>query len=257
MTEPALEARSLSKRFGSLVVTDSVSLDLRAGEILGLIGPNGAGKSTLIAQLTGRLQPDQGTVLLDSRDISRLPPHKRARAGLVQSFQVPSLFGSFTALANVAIGVQAARGHSYRFLRRADNIRELMDPARALIDSVGLSHCANRLVGELSHGERRYVELTIAMACKPRVLLLDEPLAGLSHAESARMIDFIAGLKAHHAILLVEHDMDAVFTLADRLCVLVQGRVIAEGLPASIRSNPAVIEAYLGEDADIGGGAHA
>ncbi len=257
MTEPALEARSLYKSFGSLVVTDDVSLELRMGEIVGLIGPNGAGKSTLIAQLTGRLASDAGAVWLDGRDISRLPPHKRARAGLVQSFQVPSLFPSFNALANVAIGVQAARSHSYRFLQRADRIAELLDPARALIDSVGLSHCANRLVGELSHGERRYVELAIALAGRPRVLLLDEPLAGLSHAESGRMIDFIAGLKSRHAILLVEHDMDAVFSLADRLCVLVQGRTIATGAPADIRDDPAVVEAYLGEDADMAGGGHA
>ncbi len=257
MTERALEARALSKRFGSLIVTDNVSLELRAGETLGLIGPNGAGKSTLIAQLTGRLSPDEGAVLLDGRDVSRLPTHQRARAGLVQSFQVPSLFRSFTSLANVAIAVQAAGGHSYKFLRRADRIPEFVDPALALIEEVGLSHCADRLVGELSHGERRYVELAIALAARPRVLLLDEPLAGLSRAESERMIAFIARLQGRHAIMLVEHDMDAVFSLANRLCVLVQGRVIANGAPANVRNDRAVIEAYLGDDEDLAGGAHA
>ena len=256
MVEAALAARSLSKRFGSLLVTDDVSIELRAGEALGLIGPNGAGKSTLIAQLAGRLPPDSGQVLLEGRDVSALPAHARARAGLVQSFQVPSLFASFSTLANVAIAAQAAQGHSYSFLRRADRTREYIDPARALIDEVGLSHCADRNVGALSHGERRYVELAVALAARPKALLLDEPLAGLSRADSERMIAFIGKLKSRYAILLVEHDMEAVFSLADSLCVLVQGRIIARGAPADVRADPAVIEAYLGDDASTGG-AHA
>ena len=256
--EVLLRADVLSKRYGSLQVTDDVSIEVRAGEIIGLIGPNGAGKSTLIGQLSGRLKPDLGRIFLGERDVTELSDHERVRAGLVQSFQVPSLFGSFTALENVAIGVQAARGHSYRFFRRADRIPAIMEPAQALLKDVGLSHRAHAPVSTLSHGERRYVELAVALAARPRILLLDEPLAGLSRSESQRMVEFIGRLKKDHAILLVEHDMDAVFNLADRIDVLVYGRIIASGTPDEVRVDPAVKEAYLGDESEgLGEQSHA
>jgi branched-chain amino acid transport system ATP-binding protein len=256
---PLLRADVLSKRYGALVVTDDVSLEIYPGEILGLIGPNGAGKSTLIGQLSGRLQPDLGRIFLSGRDVTKVPDHQRVHAGLVQSFQVPSLFGSFTTLENVAIAVQAGGGHSYKPLNRANRNPALMDPARALVEKVGLSHRAQTLVSSLSHGERRYVELAVALAAKPKVLLLDEPLAGLSRSEAERMVLFIRDLKQDHGILLVEHDMDAVFALADRIAVLVYGRIIAMGPPDQVRNDPSVHEAYLGDDETDGLGepAHA
>jgi branched-chain amino acid transport system ATP-binding protein len=248
MPDRLLEIHGLTKRFGGVVATDRVSLDAAEGETIAVIGPNGAGKTTLIGQLAGELRPDAGTIRLAGRDIVRLGVHARSHLGLARSFQITSIFREFTALDNVALAVQAHGGHSFRFWRRARTDPELREPARAILESVGLAHRSNVPAAALAHGEQRQLEIAMALATRPRVLLLDEPVAGMGLDESQRMIGFLRTLKGRQTILLVEHDMDAVFALADRIAVMVYGRVIATGPPVEIRQNAEVRRAYLGED---------
>ncbi|MFO1082386.1 MAG: ABC transporter ATP-binding protein [Reyranellaceae bacterium] len=249
MAEALLVTDRLIKRFGGLVATDLVSIDVRPGEIHALIGPNGAGKTTLVSQLTGNLQPDSGTIRFAGRDITRLPLHARARLGLARSFQITSVLREFTALDNVALAVQAQAGHSFRFLADARRDPRLREPARQRLAEVGLAARADTPAAVLSHGEQRQLEIAMALAGDPSLLLLDEPMAGMGVEESQRLVAFLEGLKGRRAMLLVEHDVEAVFRLADRITVLVYGRAIATGTPDEIRGNPEVRRAYLGDEA--------
>jgi branched-chain amino acid transport system ATP-binding protein len=249
MAEPLLATDSLVKRFGALLATDGVSLSVDEGEIHALIGPNGAGKTTLIGQLTGEITPDAGGILFAGRDITAVHTHRRAGLGLARSFQITSIFLDMTALDNVALAVQIHHGHSFRFWRKADRDAALRDPAAALLARVGLAARGDIVAADLSHGEHRQLEIAMALASEPRMLLLDEPMAGMGPDESKRMIALLQALKGKITILLVEHDMDAVFQLADRLTVLVYGRVIATGSPAAIHADPEVRRAYLGDGA--------
>ena len=247
MTESLLKVAGLAKRFGGIVATDDLSLDVVPGELHAVIGPNGAGKTTLIAQLSGQLMPDSGRIHFAGNDITTLPTYRRSRLGLARSFQITSLFLDLSVLDNVALAVQAHAGHSFRFWRDARSEPELREPARAALARVGLSARADLPASLLSHGEHRQLELAMALAGGPRMLLLDEPMAGMGPEESAGMVAMLRALKRELTILLVEHDMEAVFALADRITVLVYGRVIATGSPAEIRANPQVRDAYLGE----------
>jgi len=247
VAEPLLQIEALTKRFGGVVASDAISLDVPRGELHAIIGPNGAGKTTLIAQLTGELAPNAGRIRFDGADITGLPVYRRSQLGLARSFQITSLFVDFTALDNVALAVQAHAGHSFHFWRNARAEPELRDQARAALDRVGLSGRADVLVANLSHGEHRQLEIAMALATRPRMLLLDEPMAGMGPEESARVVRTLRELKQELTILLIEHDMEAVFALADRITVLVYGRVIASGAPDAIRQNAEVREAYLGE----------
>jgi branched-chain amino acid transport system ATP-binding protein len=248
MAEPLLATRGLTKRFGGLVAASEVALAVEPGEILAVIGPNGAGKTTLVAALAGELRPDAGTIHFAGADISRLGPARRAALGIARSFQITSVFREFSALDNVALAVQAHAGHSFRFWRSAASDERLREPARATLDEVGLGERADLPAAALSHGDRRALELAMALASRPRLLLLDEPMAGMGPAESAEIVSLLARLKGRLAIVLVEHDMDAVFALADRIAVMVYGRIIATGAPAEIRADPEVRRAYLGEE---------
>ena len=247
MAEPLLRVEKLVRRFGGIVATDNVSLDVASGELHAIIGPNGAGKTTLISQLTGQLLPHAGTIRLAGADITRVPAYRRSAMGLARSFQITSLLPDFTALDNVALAAQAHDGHSFYFWSNARKESRLRETARAALDRVGLGSRANALVSKLSHGEQRELELAVALATKPQVLLLDEPMAGLGITESARMVRLLQELRREVTIVLVEHDMDAVFALADRITVLVYGRVIASDVPAAIRQNEEVKRAYLGD----------
>ena len=244
-----LEVRGLTKSFGALRASDGIDFDVREGETHAVIGPNGAGKTTFIGQLAGNLCPDAGRILFCGEDITALPAPRRARKGLARSFQITSIYREFTALQNVAIAVQARAGHSFRFWRPAFSDPALASPAKAILEEVGLAGRADAAAGNLSHGEQRQLEVAMALATRPRLLLLDEPMAGMGTEESQRMIALLASLKSRHAIILVEHDMDAVFRLAERISVLVYGRVIATDTPERIRANEEVRRAYLGEDA--------
>jgi branched-chain amino acid transport system ATP-binding protein len=247
VAEALLQIEGLTKRFGGVVASDEITLEVPRGELHAIIGPNGAGKTTLIGELTGEIAPDAGRIRFDGGDITALPTHRRSALGLARSFQITSLFLDLTALDNVALAVQAHAGHSFRFWRSARGDAELREPARAALARVGLAGRAGILVSDLSHGEQRQLEIAMALATKPRMLLLDEPMAGMGREESARMVRTLRELKQELTILLIEHDMEAVFALADRITVLVYGRVIASGLPAAIRADPEVREAYLGE----------
>jgi branched-chain amino acid transport system ATP-binding protein len=249
MTEPLLSTHALVKRFGGLLATDNVSLEVRPGEIHALIGPNGAGKTTLVGQLTGTLAPDSGTIHFAGRDVTRLPTHARVQLGLARSFQITSVLREFTALDNVALAVQAHQGHSFRFLADAGRDERLRAPARERLDAVGLGARADTHAAALSHGEQRQLEIAMALAGDPKLLLLDEPMAGMGVEESQRMVELLLSLKGKRAMLLIEHDMDAVFALADRITVLVYGRAIASGTPEEIRAHPEVRTAYLGDEA--------
>lgn len=239
----------LSKAYGSLTVTDELSLSIEEGEAHALIGPNGAGKTSLIGQVSGAIAPDAGRILFAGADITGLGTAARTRLGLARSFQVNNLLSEFSALDNVALAVQARLGHSFRFLRPAAGDPALEAPAGAALDQVGLSSRGEVPVAALSHGEKRLLEIAVALATRPRLLLLDEPMAGVGHDEAAALTDTLAALRGQLTILLVEHDMETVFALADRISVLVAGRIIATGAPASIRDDPAVKRAYLGAEA--------
>jgi branched-chain amino acid transport system ATP-binding protein len=242
-----LEVRGLTKNFGALRATDNIDFDVAEGETHAVIGPNGAGKTTFISQLAGNLQPDAGSVRFAGEDVTRLPAHARARKGFARSFQITSVFPDFSALHNVALAVQAQLG-SGGFWRPAHSDPALLEPARALLEEVGLGARLNALAANMSHGEHRQLEVAMALATRPRLLLLDEPMAGMGTEESQRMIELLQKLKQTKTIILVEHDMDAVFRLADRISVLVYGRVIATGKPEEIRVNQEVRRAYLGEE---------
>ncbi len=248
MAEPILRLDGISKRFGALIVSDGVTLDIGPGELHALIGPNGAGKTTLIQQIAGSLASDAGRIGFDGADITGLSPHARARLGLARSFQITSIIPTFTALDNVALAVQARSGSSFRFFRPVAREEPLNRQAMEALDTVGLGARARIPAGLLSHGEKRALELAIALAMKPKLLLLDEPMAGTGREESLALIETLRALKRHYAILLVEHDMHAVFSLADRISVLVYGRIIASGSPQAVRADRSVRAAYLGEE---------
>ena len=248
MAEPLLSVTGLFKHFGGVVATDNLSLTIAEGELHAIIGPNGAGKTTLIAQLMGELRPDRGSIRLGGEDLTWLPSHRRSRSGVGRSSQITSIFPDFTVLENVALAVQAHAGHSFRFWRSARTDPALHGPARAILERVGLALRADVPAAVLAHGEKRLLEIAIALATRPRLLLLDEPMAGMGPEDAARMVAFLKKLKGTVTLLLVEHDMDAVFALADRITVLVYGRVIASGPPEMIRADADVRKAYLGDD---------
>jgi len=249
MTDVLLETRRISKSFGALVATDGVDFQVREGETHAVIGPNGAGKTTFIKQVSGELRPDAGSIRFAGEDITQLPAPKRSRRGLARSFQITSIYPEFSTLDNVALAVQAHAGHSFRFWKPAREDRSIVEPALQILQTIGLEKRKDIRAAELSHGEQRQLEIAMALATEPRLLLLDEPVAGMGADESTRMVEFLATLKGTKTIVLVEHDMDAVFSLADRISVLVYGRIIATGTPAEIRANAEVRAAYLGEEA--------
>ncbi|MCX8572641.1 MULTISPECIES: ABC transporter ATP-binding protein [Hyphomicrobiales] len=249
MAEPILEIRDLRKTFGALKATDGVSLTLKPGEIHALIGPNGAGKSTLIHQISGSIRPDSGSIRFLGQDMAGLDMAARARLGLGRSFQISSLAPEFSALRNVMLAVQARQGSSFRFFRPVMSDRSLTGPAMAMLERVGLAPRAHLPAAELSHGERRQLEIAIALALGSKAFLFDEPMAGMGPEGSKALTRFLDGLRDEAPILLVEHDMDAVFALADRISVLVYGRVVATGSVDEIRNDPEVRRAYLGEAA--------
>jgi branched-chain amino acid transport system ATP-binding protein len=251
--EALLQIEHLSKRFGGVIASDDIALDVHKGELHAIIGPNGAGKTTLIGQLAGEIAPDAGRIRFEGRDVTALPTYLRSQLGLARSFQITSLFPDFTALDNVALAVQAHAGHSFHFWRNARSEDSLRAPARAALARVGLAERGDMLVSRLSHGEHRQLEIAMALATSPRMLLLDEPMAGMGPDESARMVKTLRELKRELTILLIEHDMEAVFALADRITVLVYGRIIASGSPEAIRANAEVRQAYLGEQEQVHG----
>ena len=247
MSDPILSTHGLTKRFGGLLVSDSLYFDVTAGEVHAVIGPNGAGKTTLINQLIGELAPDGGRIEFEGRDITELPSYRRALLGLSRSYQITSVFPDFTALENVSLAAQAHDGHSFGMWRSVSREDRLSGPAFAALEEVGLSAKSHTYASELSHGEHRQLELAMALVSRPKVLLLDEPMAGMGRMESESMIKLLGSLKRRYTIVLVEHDMDVVFALADRISVLVYGRTVACGPPSAIRASIEVKRAYLGE----------
>ena len=247
MPEPLLRLQGLSKNFGSLVVTDDVTLDVNAGEMHALIGPNGAGKTTLINQISGLIAPDAGAIFFDGTDVTALPPEARALRGMARSFQITSILPAFAVLENVALAVQARSGSSLHFFGDAGAEPGLNIPAMAALEQAGIAHRAGARAEDLSHGEKRALELAIALAMQPRLLLLDEPMAGIGREETERLVDLLLRLRGQLTMILVEHDMAAVFALADRMSVLVRGRLLITGAPAQVRADPQVVAAYLGE----------
>jgi branched-chain amino acid transport system ATP-binding protein len=247
VSDAVLSLHGLTKRYGALTVTDAVSLALEPGRIHAVIGPNGAGKTSLMQLISGFVRPDAGRIALAGRDITWLAPHRRARLGLVRSFQVTAVLSEMPVLDNVALAVQASAGTRWGFFRPAAQDTSVNYAARVELEGVGLAGRAQALAADLSHGEKRQLELAIALAQRPRVLLLDEPLAGAGPEETPRLVALLAGLRGRCAVLLIEHDMAAVFALADTISVLDQGRLIATGPPEAIRNDPAVQAAYLGE----------
>jgi len=243
-----LQTDGLVKRYGALLVTDHVSLDIRAGELHAVIGPNGAGKTTLINQLSGELAADEGRIVFDGHDISALPVHQRARAGLLRSYQITSIFEEFSVTENAVLAALAAKRHAWRFWAPMLGDAAARAAADAAVIAAGLAKHADAPAGELAYGQRRQLELAMALAAQPKFLLLDEPMAGMSVQESAAVTQMLRGLKGRYTILLVEHDMDAVFALADRISVLVYGRVMFTGTPDEIRAHPEVRAVYLGEE---------
>jgi branched-chain amino acid transport system ATP-binding protein len=249
MAEALLEVRGLTRRFAAVDALKEVNFTVDAGEVHALIGPNGAGKTTFIHHVSGALQPDAGSVHFAGRDVTRLTMHQRVAAGMARSYQITNIFRGLSALDNVALAVQGRpdAGSSFRFWRPVRRERWLFDEAQACLEQVGLGTAGERLAGSLAHGEQRALELAMALATKPQLLLLDEPMAGTGPEESARMVELIEHLARHVTILLVEHDMAAVFRLADRISVLVNGRLVATGTPEAVRADPEVRRAYLGD----------
>ena len=248
MAEALLRVDGLTKSFGALRATDGIDLEVHEGETLAVIGPNGAGKTTLIGQLAGNIRPDAGSIRFGGEDVTGLPAPRRARKGFARSFQITSVFPEFSALENVALAVLAQSGRT-GFWRPAMKDASLLQPAGEFLRLVGLEARAQAPAASLSHGEHRQLEVAMALAGRPRLLLLDEPMAGMGTDESQRMIELLGTLKRRQTMILVEHDMDAVFRLADRIAVLVYGRIIAIGAPEEIRTNAEVRKAYLGEEA--------
>ena len=249
MSRPLLALERLRKSYGALRVTDGVDLAIAAGETHAVIGPNGAGKTTLINQVSGAALPDAGRVLFDGRDVTHLSIPARAALGLARSFQITQILPRFSALENVALAVQARCGSSFRFWRSVAAESALNAPAIEALQAVGLGQRAHMPAGALSHGEKRRLELAIVLAQAPTLLLLDEPMAGVGAEETRGLIETLRGLKRRYTLVLVEHDMQAVFALADRISVLVEGRIIATGSPEAVRANPQVRTAYLGKAA--------
>ncbi len=248
MAEPVLQLDNVRKNFGGLRVTDSVTLEIMPGEMHALIGPNGAGKTTLINQISGLLSPDDGRIFFAGRDVTQAEPFTRAALGLARTFQITSVLPGFTALENVSLAVQARAGSSYRFFGDAAAEPALNEPAMAALAEVGLAERAHVTAAHLSHGEKRALELAIALAMQPKLLLLDEPMAGTGPEETAKLVAVLQRLKGRFPMLLVEHDMHAVFALADRISVLIYGRILASGAPEEVRNDPQVISAYLGDE---------
>jgi branched-chain amino acid transport system ATP-binding protein len=243
-----LRTESLVKRYGGLLVTDHVSLDIIPGELHAIIGPNGAGKTTLINQLSGELPPNQGKVLFSSADVTLHPVHERARSGLLRSYQITSIFEEFTVRENAALAAMGSQESAFRFWQPMLGRKHLTDTADEALRAAGLAHRVGMPAMDLAYGERRQLELAMALAARPKMLLLDEPMAGMSAQESAAVVSLLNGLKRKYTILLIEHDMDAVFALADRVSVLVYGKVIFTGTPDEIRNHPEVRAAYLGDE---------
>lgn len=244
-----LRIEDLRKSFGGVTATDNVNLDVTENEIHAIIGPNGAGKTTLISQLSGEQYPDSGRIIFDGRTITRSTAYRRSHLGLARSFQITSVFQSMTVLQNVALAVQAHSGHSFRFWKAAGEDVSLIEPAEQALTRVGLTDRRQDLVSNLSHGEKRQLEIAMALATSPKMLLLDEPMAGMGPEESQRMVEVLQSLKGEKTMLLIEHDMDVVFALADRISVLVYGQIIASGTPEDVRNDDAVKRAYLGDEA--------
>ncbi len=248
MIEPVLRATQLTKRFGGLSAVSEVSIDLWQGRIHAVIGPNGAGKSTLTNLLSGDLPPTTGTIVLDRRDVTGWTPEKTSRVGLGRSYQKTNIFLPFSVWENVRLAAQSRTPHAMRWLNRATDFAAINERASRAIELAGLQHRQGAIAGTISHGEQRQLEIAMTLATDPKVLLLDEPLAGMGTAEAQRMVDLLLKLKEGHAMMLVEHDMDAVFALADHLTVMVNGQVIASGRPAEVRADANVQSAYLGEE---------
>jgi len=243
-----LELKNVSKHFGGIIATDGVTLDVREGEVHALIGPNGAGKTTLVAQIAGDLASDSGTIVFEGRDVTHSAQHERVHAGLARSYQITSIFGRYSVLDNLALAVQARSGSSFSFWKPVAGESALAEEARAIAAEIGLAGREDAIAATLAHGEQRALEVGLALATRPRLVLLDEPLAGMGPEESQRMIALVERIRARVAVLLVEHDMDAVFRLADRISVMVNGRIIATGTPEQIRANEEVRKAYLGDE---------
>jgi branched-chain amino acid transport system ATP-binding protein len=247
MTDTVLKVNNLVKRFGGLVATDCLNMEIERGEIHAIIGPNGAGKTTLIHQLSGILKPDNGSIYFDGQEITHMSAPNRCHAGIVRSYQITSIFKDFSVLDNVAMSIQAREGHSFRFWGNADHDVSLSDKAMKVLIETHLQDKARVLADNLAHGEQRQLEVAMALATSPKMLLLDEPMAGMGPEESSKVIKFLNSMKANYTMLLIEHDMDAVFALADRITVLVYGKAIACGTPEEIRNDQEVRNAYLGE----------
>ena len=248
MTEPILKLTNLAKNFGGLVATDNLNFEVQPGELHAIIGPNGAGKTTLINQISGMMKPDGGQILFNGSDITHMSASRRCHAGLVRSFQITSILKNFSVAENVSLGIQARQGHSFKFWKPVKNDAALKEPVLKILSALGLGERAGVLAGNLAHGEQRQLEIAMALATAPKMLLLDEPMAGMGAEESEHMVKYLSGLKSQYTMLLIEHGMEAVFPLADKITVLVYGQAIASGAPAEIRANEDVRRAYLGDD---------
>lgn len=249
MKPALLELRGLVKRYGGLVATDRLDLDVQVNQTHAIIGPNGAGKTTLIHQISGGLAPNEGSIVFGGQNVTLLPVHKRVARGLARSYQITNIFKSYSVLDNLALAVQARSGSSMRFWRKAIADSAIFDEARTIADRVGLGAQVDAQAGNLAHGEQRQLEVGLGLATRPKLLLLDEPMAGMGPKESMRLIPLIMSLRSEQSVLLVEHDMEAVFQMADRISVLVAGRIIASGTAAEIRNDVDVKRAYLGDEA--------